>query len=78
MKDEQVLAIVDAIKDIGYTLSHTLGDSETGKNNGNVGNIMFSMDRMSDNIAEINERLKVLDDSVIAVAQTIHDNTPIK
>ena len=73
MNDEQVLAIVDAIKDIGYTLSHTLGDSETGSNDGNVGNIMFSMDRMSDNIAEINERLKVLDDSVIAVAQTIHD-----
>ena len=73
MKDEQVLAIVDAIKDIGYTLSHTLGDSETGSNDGNVGNIMFSMDRMSDNIAEINERLKVLDDSVVAVAQTIHD-----
>tara|TARA_R110000824_G_scaffold130275_1_gene292066 strand:- start:155 stop:379 length:225 start_codon:yes stop_codon:yes gene_type:complete len=73
MSDEQVLAIVDAIKDIGYTLSHTLGDSETGSNDGNVGNIMFSMDRMSDNIAEINERLKVLDDSVVAVAQTIHD-----
>jgi|TARA_R110002051_G_scaffold156086_1_gene227968 hypothetical protein len=73
MNNEQVLAIVDAIKDIGYTLSHTLGDSETGSNDGNVGNIMFSMDRMSDNIAEINERLKVLDDSVVAVAQTIHD-----
>jgi len=31
------------------------------------------MDRMSDNVAEINERLKILDDSVVAVAQTIHD-----
>ena len=73
MKDEQVLAIVDAIADIGHTLSHALGNSETGSNDGNVGNIMFSMDRMSDNIAEIKERLKILDDSVVAVAQIIHD-----
>ena len=73
MNDEQVLSIVDAITDIGHTLSHALGNSETGSNDGNVGNIMFSMDRMSDNIAEIKERLKVLDDSVVTVAQTIHD-----
>ena len=73
MKDEQVLAIVDAIRDIERTLSHTLGDDKTGSNDGNVGNIMFSMYRMSDNVAEINERLKILDDSVVAVAQTIHD-----
>ena len=73
MTNEQVLAVVDAIRDVERTLRHALGESETGKNNGNVGNIMFSMDRMSDNIAEINERLKVLDDSVVAVAQNIHD-----
>ena len=73
MTNEQSLAIIDAIADIGHTLSHALGNSETGSNDGNVGNIMFSMDRMSDNIAEIKERLKVLDDSVVAVAQTIHD-----
>ena len=73
MKDEQVLAIVDAINNIERTLRHALGDCEMVSDMNNVGNIMFSMDRMSDNVAEINERLKILDDSVVAVAQTIHN-----
>jgi hypothetical protein len=73
MKEEQILAIVDAIRSIERTLRHAIGDCETVSDMNNVGNIMFSLDRMSDNIVEINERLKVLDDSVIAVAQEIRD-----
>lgn len=74
MNDEQVLAIVDAIKDIGYTLSHTLGDSETGKNDGNVGNIMFSMDRIADamdGIQRIEDRLTQIEEAVSTVAHNI-------
>jgi len=74
MNNEQVLAIVDAIKDIGYTLSHTLGDSETGKNDGNVGNIMFSMDRIADamdGIQRIEDRLTQIEEAVSTVAHNI-------
>tara|TARA_R110002167_G_scaffold334355_1_gene541462 strand:+ start:415 stop:648 length:234 start_codon:yes stop_codon:yes gene_type:complete len=74
MNNEQVLAIVDAIKDIGYTLSHTLGDSETGSNDGNVGNIMFSMDRIADamdGIQRIEDRLTQIEEAVSTVAHNI-------
>tara|TARA_R110002020_G_scaffold12776_2_gene46532 strand:+ start:879 stop:1112 length:234 start_codon:yes stop_codon:yes gene_type:complete len=74
MNNEQVLAIVDAIKDIGYTLRHTLGDSETGKNDGNVGNIMFSMDRIADamdGIQRIEDRLTQIEEAVSTVAHNI-------
>lgn len=74
MNNEQVLAIVDAIKDIGYTLRHTLGDSETGKNDGNVGNIMFSMDRIADamdGIQRIEDRLTQIEEAVSTVALNI-------
>ena len=75
MKDEQVLAIVDAITDIGRTLSHTLGDYETPIE-GNVGNIMFSMDRIADHmesIESIDNRLALIEDAVVTVAQTIEN-----
>ena len=73
MKDEQVLAIVDAITDIGHTLTHTVGDYNA-PNQGNIGNIMFSLDRIADkmeSMESIDNRLALIEEAVTAVAQTI-------
>ena len=77
MKDEQVLAIVDAITDIGRTLTHTVGDYKA-PTEGNIGSIMFSLDRIADKKESINDKLSLIESAVVVVAQTIHDNTPIK
>ena len=69
MTNEQVLAIVDAIRDIERTLSHTLGDDKTGSNDGNVGNIMFSMDRIADKMENIDNKLSLIEQAITATIE---------
>jgi len=73
MTNEQSLAIIDAIADIGHTLTHTVGDYNA-PNQGNIGNIMFSLDRIADKMEgmkSIDNRLAMIEEAVTAVAQTI-------
>ena len=65
MKDEQVLAIVDAITDIGRTLTHTVGDYKAS-NEGNIGSIMFSLDRIADKMESIDNKLSLIDEAITA------------
>ena len=65
MTNEQSLAIIDAIADIGHTLTHTVGDYNA-PNQGNIGNIMFSLDRIADKMESIDNKLSLIDEAITA------------